>query len=428
LNLAADTTLAGSGQTVLTDATYSAISTNGGVPMVLTIAQGHTLRGSGYVGAGISNRGAVIADGVLSVNGGGNFDNSGGLVQVADSGMLFLLGGTFSGGAVQGLGASSRLGGNGTFRDIALSGQFLVTPRDEFKVSGTLTNTGTLTIAGSSQGTAALNLAADTTLAGSGQTVLTDATYSSISTNLGASMVLTVAQGHTLRGSGYVAAGLVNLGTLTAGTGDALSILSSLRNGGQLRIDAGGMLDAIGGLSVIVQDETSAVTTVNGLLKAATFRLEAGVLEGDGTVQADIVNLGGTIAAGNSPGALTIDGDLTLGDESLLLVEVRGTVQGVQYDWVHVNGDLMLGGALQIDFGSYLPRIGEEYSFLTSSAGHVSGAFDSITAAGYGLSVRYGASGITATVTAVPEPASYGLMLVGFGLLALRLRQRVASC
>ncbi|MCX2864922.1 PEP-CTERM sorting domain-containing protein [Paucibacter sp. PLA-PC-4] len=416
LNLAGDTTLAGAGSTVLSDANYSTVSGSGS----LTVAQGHTLRGSGYVTASIANQGSVIADGQLTVNAGtGNaFDNSAGLVRVGSNGLLSLAGGTFTGGTLHGMGTASRLGGSGTFQNIALQGTWQVTPNLPLSVAGTVTNSGTLTISGSGNtGTARLSLTGNTTLAGSGSTVLTDANYSTIS-GTGA---LTVAKEHTLRGPGYVTTQLTNQGNVLVDSGDVLHVAGvALRNQGQFHVNANGTLNAGGIVSGYVQDGASATTIVDGLLKASTLRLEAGTLKGSGTVQADVINLGGTIAAGNSPGVLTIDGDLTLGTDSLLVVEVAGLLQGAQYDWLRVNGDVTLGGALQLDFGGYKPVIGETYSFLTSGNGLIDGSFARVFANGYELTMNYGTDGViakVAAVSAVPEPATYGLMMLGLGLL-----------
>ena len=414
LYLAADTTLAGTGTTVLTDANYSYIGGSG----VLSIASGHTLRGAGYVGAGTANQGKVIADGVLTVNASGNFNNTGGLVQVADGGMLALAGGSFSGGLLQGLGAGSRFGGAGTFQNLALAGQFTMTPGSSATVAGTLTSTGVLTIGGSgNQGGASLYLAADTTLAGTGTTVLTDANYSYI----GGSGVLSIASGHTLRGAGYVGASLTNQGTVQVGSGNVLTVTGSgLQNQGRLQVLAGGMLDS----ASVVQTAAAATTTVNGLLRTSTLTLQAGTLQGSGTVQADVLNLGGTINAGNSPGKLSIAGDLTLGDDSLLLVEVAGPARGTQFDWLAITGDVVLDGDLQLDFSGYTPQAGQQFNFLTTSTGTISGRFDHVWANGWNVSVQYDTNGLTATVSAVPEPGSWALLLLGTAALGARVRRR----
>ncbi|HOB95183.1 MAG TPA: hypothetical protein PKL46_14120, partial [Aquabacterium sp.] len=186
-----NTTLSGNGSTVLTDANRSYI----GGPAALTVAAGHTLRGAGYVTTSLVNQGQVIADGVLTVNAGSNssIDNRAGTIQVADSGTLALSAGMLRGGALQGLGTGSRLAGNGSFEQVALSGDLLLTGGTTLRnatssanlrvnsgssvsLAGTLANTGTFTVLGNgTNGSASVYVLADTTLSGNGSTVLTDA-------------------------------------------------------------------------------------------------------------------------------------------------------------------------------------------------------------------------------------------------------------
>jgi hypothetical protein len=114
---------------------------------------------------------------------------------------------------------------------------------------------------------------------------------------------------------------------------------------------------------------------------------------------------------------------LTLGDDSLLLVEVAGPERGTQYDWLAVGGNVALDGDLQLVFTGYTPHAGDQFTFLTSD-GNVSGRFDNAWANGWALDLQYGAQGVTATVTAVPEPASWALMLLGAAGLGVWSRRR----
>lgn len=162
-----------------------------------------------------------------------------------------------------------------------------------------------------------------------------------------------------------------------------------------------------------------ATMVVNGSLTVDTLTVEAGTLKGSGTIHGDVVNTGGVIAPGNSPGMLTIDGDLTLGPDSLIMVEAVGTAQGSQYDWVLVTGDAHLDGDVQLDIG-YSAATGDSFSFLTTQTGTVTGQFDHVFATGYALKVTYSQHGVDVQITgvsAVPEPESWALMLSGIGVV-----------
>lgn len=64
-----------------------------------------------------------------------------------------------------------------------------------------------------------------------------------------------------------------------------------------------------------------------------------GTLGGSGTISRTVtVNTGGSLAPGNSPGNLTVDGNVTLASGSSFKVEANGTSPGVTYDMLTVAG------------------------------------------------------------------------------------------
>jgi hypothetical protein len=102
-----------------------------------------------------------------------------------------------------------------------------------------------------------------------------------------------------------------------------------------------------------------------------SFNFTGGVLSAE-TVGFDLVNNGGTIAPGESPGVTHVMGDLTLASGTLE-IEIGGTTVG-EYDQLVVDGQTLLGGILKvtpIDLGqgAWAPVLGDEFALLASQGG-----------------------------------------------------------
>jgi hypothetical protein len=229
-----------------------------------------------------------------------------------------------------------------------------------------------------------------------------------------------------------------NLGTLNnAGTIDTSGGLineGALRNSGT--IDVGGLVD----------NRNSGTLQVDGTLKAGGVRSRGSMITGSGVIDAGVdLELGSTIAPGNSPGTLTINRNLSADASSVLAFELGGLLQGDDYDWLNVSGNVALGqGAIfDIDyFGGFEAKAGDMFDIMTGDSFSFSDltdfAFDFADISTTGIdwsasifdveggrkTVRLTAS---STVTPVPLPASGVLLLGGLvGLAALRRRKRAA--
>src|SRR4051794_27445198 len=71
----------------------------------------------------------------------------------------------------------------------------------------------------------------------------------------------------------------------------------------------------------------------------------------------------GAVSPGNSPGVLTVNGNLTLAGP--YVVEVNGRTPGTQYDRLALNGLVALSGPLNVSMG-YTPAAGDGYVILTN--------------------------------------------------------------
>lgn len=161
-------------------------------------------------------------------------------------------------------------------------------------------------------------------------------------------------------------------GTLTL-TGSSTYTGATAVNGGKLLVN--------GSLST-----SSAVTVATG-----------GALGGSGTVGAVVVQSGGTLAPGASPGIFNV-GNLTLNSGSTLNIELDGTTPGTGYDRLNVTGTVSLGGATVVFSGTHGFLPGDTFTFiLNDSTDAVTGTFSGL-AEGAQIS-NFLSSGTIATIS-----------------------------
>ena len=174
---------------------------------------------------------------------------------------------------------------------------------------------------------------------------------------------------------------------------------------------AGGSLNktGTGTLTLTGANSYTGATAVNGgtlivngsILSSSGVTVASGArIGGSGQLPSTTVN--GTISPGNSPGTLTVNGNLVLGAGSVYLAEVQGAVA----DRINVTGTAALAGTLQ------LVPLGGAYQFSTpytllSAAGGRTGTFSPVETTGaFGdgvtASVAYTATDVQLTLT--PKP------------------------
>lgn len=138
---------------------------------------------------------------------------------------------------------------------------------------------------------------------------------------------------------------------------------------------------------------------VNGTLTVPTLTVgQAGSLGGTGMILSD-VGIDGSLAPGNSPGTLTIAGDVAIGSGAVVDIEIDGPQTGSgagSYDRLIVLGDgsvFTAGGTLAPVFrgisgpadNSFVPRLGQVFDIVVVPDGRVSGAFSRLDQPDAGL-------------------------------------------
>jgi hypothetical protein len=193
------------------------------------------------------------------------------------------------------------------------------------------------------------------------------------------------------------------------------------------RGNAGAVVVANGGTFDLVAAGTAIASTwtVN----------DGGSVSGIGTFAGDMtLESGALIAPGNSPGTLTIDGNLTLGGGSIYQYEFNKS--GSLFDSIVVTGDLIANGTQVLQFtqlDGQAISLSDIFPLFTVS-GTLANGLPNFLLEGTGF--NFNAASIyqlgnqiflTGVQTAVPEPNSI-VLLLGLGLPAVvRLRRRAGK-
>jgi hypothetical protein len=191
----------------------------------------------------------------------------------------------------------------------------------------------------------------------------------------------------------------------------AIAPISS--NTGTFAIDHGRNFTTVGPLSnagTLLVGQSSTLTVTGALTNT-------GQIEGLGIITSN-VNSSGTVAPGESPGLLTINGNFTQTADGILDIQIAGPTPGTGYDVLKVTGSASLAGTLRLTLlNGYVPPNGLEFDFLQAASR--SGNFSQvILPPGVQWDTTALASG---QITAVPEPAL--ALLLPIAMLYVRRRR-----
>lgn len=383
------------------------VAQTGGSPVIDLISAPMTLADNLVVNVTdtTANSGLRL-NGVISESGGARSiaKNGSGLLQLGDPGVGTAPTNTFSGGFTLNAGEVQIVGssvfGTGT---LTINGGTLTARGGARTPANSVVVGGDFTLNGAGGGGNTLTLAGPMDLGGATRTITVSATtgagvISGVISNGGlvkaGSRPLTLSAANTYTGSTTV-----NAGTL------ALSATGSIANSSAVVLNSGNFnVSAVVGGYVLGGSQT---------------------LSGSGSVTGDLT-INGTLAIGNSPGTITFNDDLTLGNGSVSNFEFTvGTFSANSYD-------LALGGAgsqtvsfdgtLNLFFDSGETHLNNSSVKIFDFESYV-GSFTSVTYTGLGAGQSAAFDSATGIVTVIPEPGAAALGGLGFLMLLRRRRQ-----
>jgi outer membrane autotransporter protein len=265
--------------------------------------------------------------------------------------------------------------------------------------SGTISGAGSLT----KIGTGVLTLSGvntysgGTTLAGTLSLANNQALGSGALTTTGS--VVDYANGVTIANPIIINSNTTQL-QVTTGTATQAGVISQLNGPRPLeKIGAGALILAAANTYTGPTTVSAGTLVVNGSIASSAVTVNSGAtLSGTGTVGGLTINSGGTFAPGNSPGTMTVAGNLAFQSGALYLVQVTPSIASS----TNVAGTATLAGTVQAAFaaGSYVTR---NYTIL-SAAGGRSGTFNALTTtnlpANFAASLSYTATDVILNLTA----------------------------
>lgn len=428
----------GTGEIVMTNNTGNRIYSPGGL---LVHGFFHTIRGSGQLMAnlgGMDSRGAIIQEGsnalildpdatgfinrgTLQATGTGGlsflagvFDNTGSTIEIFDGSKLNITNGTrVRGGTIQGGGTAvvNVVSSTPILETITLDANLNMNNNLSLQIEGGLTNNGTLNM--NSIGNATnLIFIGDQSLGGTGEVVMTNNAQNRI---YGSGATITHGAGHTIRGSGQLLVnlgGMINRGDIIANQSNPITIDPSVNhsfvNEGAVEANGVGKVVFLAGM---------ATNAAGGVFRGDNIiDVSAATFANDGIIEPGIGGIG----------RLNIVGDIPFSSSAELEIEIAGTAQGTQFDFLDVTGGgaVALAGDLKLRLLGFTPDVSDTFTIL-STDGSLAGIFDNDTSgviafAGGGFFVTYNPQSVVLHsfdpgLAIIPEPRAIAIF---FGLFA----------
>lgn len=163
-----------------------------------------------------------------------------------------------------------------------------------------------------------------------------------------------------------------NAGTITINNGGAINNTGTLDNAGKGFAGPGPIIVNCGG--VINNIAPGIFYPGNTQLNGCGIINNASSLSGNLTFNGTLIN-SGTIAPGNSPGAITVSADYTAMSTAIHNFEIAGTATG-NYDVMNVGGNVSLNGTLNVSLlNGFTPTSDHDLPIIT---GTINGSFSTV--------------------------------------------------
>jgi fibronectin-binding autotransporter adhesin len=345
---------------------------------------------------GILTNTGTISTGASSGGSGGVFSNLGSLANPATGNILTSIGGTFDNGGIASNLGSILNGVGGTFTNEQAAA--LSNAGGTLSNLGILTNTGTISTGASSGGSHGLfsnlgslaNTATGNILNSIGGTFDNGGSTTNIGSILnGVGGTLTNEQTGTLSNLGGLITNLGNFassGFMTNAPSGGLGGVINNMAGAVANIAAGvvtnsGIINNNGGtlsetLGAVINgtgtyNQTGGTTTINGTFSQGIINIAGGILGGSGLINGAVNVGGGEVSPGNSPGTLTINGNLAMTAASSYLWQVDFGATPTASDKLVVSGTAAANGTVivQVLNGAAVKPGTATYAILTAAGG-----------------------------------------------------------
>jgi hypothetical protein len=280
--------------------------------------------------------------------------------------------------------------------------------------------------------------------------------------NNGATLNLSTAAGKTISGASFVNEGTVNWSGGTVGINGGVSAVNkglweatsdntlsstggpatSFVNEGTFRKSAGTGVTTISPGVGLTFSNTGLMEVLSGTIQVPNGWTNNGTLAGTGTIQTlSTLTNAGTVAPGaiGSTGTLTVVGNYAQSAAGTLAIQLASSSA---FDLLNITGTAALNGTLALSCVlSCAIATGDSFVILDST-GILSGTFANITLAGFLPDFDYGleydtvgrlvrlnvlSAGTPVGPPPIPEPATWAMMILGFGLVGASVRRRTTA-